>query len=257
MSIDMKNFAGEIEAPAAVEQQIVDTIPVNQEVQEEFPMPEIPVAPTPEVKAPVEERQEHPQAANFRALESKIDQIKAERDAERREFQLQMEMMRANVAQKPEQAKPKKMFEGMEDSEIPNAGEIRKAWNERESEYTSRIEELTVMSQHSDYAEVLEKHAAPLLKEKPHLLKGIMSSDNKAMALYELGKLAQKVQQPMPQMTEAPKSTNAQRIVENARKPGTLAQAGGRSGVLSQADHLANMSDQEFLKFASKHLEGI
>jgi hypothetical protein len=51
-------------------------------------------------------------------------------------------------------------------------------------------------------------------------------------------------------------SMNAQRIVENARKPGTLAQAGGQSA-LSKADYFATMSDAEFMKMASKHLDTI
>jgi len=49
---------------------------------------------------------------------------------------------------------------------------------------------------------------------------------------------------------------NAQRIVENARKPATLSQAGGQS-VLSKADYYATMSDAEFMKMANQHLESV
>jgi hypothetical protein len=59
-------------------------------------------------------------------------------------------------------------------------------------------------------------------------------------------------QQPTPQ----PKNENAQRMVDNARKPGTLSQAGGQS-VLSKADYFATMSDAEFMRMASKNLESI
>jgi len=258
MTIDMKSFSGEVEAPAAVEQPRVDNVPAQQKVQEEFPMPEIPVASNPEPKAPEEAPKEHPQATHFRALEEKLDLLRAEREEERRNHQLQMEMMRANMVQKTEAPKPKKMFEGMEDSEIPNVGELRKAWDQREAEYANRIDELQVMAQHNDYAEVLEKYAAPLVKDKPHLLKGIMSSENKAMALYELGKIAQQAKTVNPTPTPAPsRSSVAERIVQNASKPGTLAQAGGQPSALSKVDYIANMSDKEFMKFATKHLEQI
>ena len=52
------------------------------------------------------------------------------------------------------------------------------------------------------------------------------------------------------------KSENAQRIVENARKPGTLSQGGGQAA-LSKADYFASMSDAEFMKMATRNLEGI
>jgi len=59
-------------------------------------------------------------------------------------------------------------------------------------------------------------------------------------------------------MTQAQtqKSTIAEKIVENSRKPGTLSSAGGQS-VLSKADYYASMSDKQFAEFASKNLEGI
>ena len=63
-------------------------------------------------------------------------------------------------------------------------------------------------------------------------------------------------QQAQEHQMAATRNENAQRIVENAKKPGTLSQAGGQ-GALSKADYFASMSDQEFMRMASKNLEGI
>ncbi len=264
MSIDMKDFMGEYSVgeavtpilpptPAAGESQNVDTN--SYQAQEEYPMPDMPSHEAPVTKVQEEPvKQEDPQERNFRALAAEVDRIKAERETEKREYKLQLDMLRVNQRQEPA-PKQEKMFEGMEETEVPNVGEIRKAWDRKEADYAARIEELQVANRFSDYAEVVEKFAAPLVNEKPHLLQGILKADNKAQALYELGKLVQQSRQaPTPaQPQQTQQSTIAQKIVENARKPGNLGSAGGQTS-LSKADYFATMSDQEFAKFASKNL---
>ncbi len=264
MSIDMKSFMGEYavqtenppivpQVPAAGEPQNVDTN--SYQAVEEYPMPEIPVPEAKREETPPEPPvvQEDPQERNFRALAAEVDRIKAEREAEKREHQLQLDMLRANRQPQEAPKKAPQMFEGMNETEVPNVGEIRKAWEQRESDYQARIEELQVASRFSDYAEVVEKFAAPLVNEKPHLIQGVLNSPNKAQALYELGKMAQAMKSTPAPVQQTQKSEIAQKIVDNARKPGTLGQAGGQS-VLSKADYFASMSDADFAKFASKNL---
>ena len=67
--------------------------------------------------------------------------------------------------------------------------------------------------------------------------------------------MAQQIQaQTQPQTPQ--KSENAQRIVDNSKKPGTLSQAGGQAA-LSKADYFASMSDAEFMKMANRNLDAI
>lgn len=205
--------------------------------------------------------QVNPGADNFRALREEVDRIKAEREAEKRDYQLQIDVLRANMvqpqAQKLPEAPQKRMFEGMQDNDVPSVAEIRQEWGNREAEYQARLEELQVQQAHPDYAEVIEKYALPLVRQKPHLLQGIQHSSNKALMAYELGKMAQQMQQvQQTQPKAASPSVNAQRMVDNSRKQATLSQAGGQSA-LSQADFFASMSDAEFMKMASKNMEGI
>lgn len=264
----MKNYAGELDSPAAVEQQPLNSYTRNEH---EFPVllpegdqQEATEAPQAEVTQVVPPTQEDTQALNFKALSESVERLKAERETEKREYQLQLDMLRANLNRQPvpEAPKAKEMFDGMSDGDIPNVGELRKAWGDRERAYNEKIEELQVASTYPDYAEVLNKHGKHLAETDPIFLQGLRGADNKALFAYQYAKREARLQELEGQVKnkapEAPvqKSNDAQRIVENARKPGTLAQAGGQS-VLSKADYFETMSDQDFMKYAAKHLEGI
>ena len=266
MTIDMKNYSGETETPAAVEQQpSLNSYQNEQEYPVHLPPVEeatqqVETTPPKQEASPV---QEDTQALNFKALTESVERLKAEREAEKKEHELQLDMLRANYVQKQvaqEAPKPKKMFDGMEDNDVPNVGELRKAWNEREAAYSERIEELQVQTQFPDYAEVLNKYGKNLAEKDPAFIQGIKGAENKALFAYQYAKREARLQELEAQVknnANAPsKSSDAQKIVENARKPGTLAQTGGQS-VLSKADYYETMSDADFMKFASKHLEGI
>lgn len=254
IDIDMKSYAGANDDSAAENQQVVDTnsyqqgaeeYPVNLESNEEQQASQ----------PPPEQPNTNPQSEHFRALREEVDRIKAEREAEKREHQLQLDLLRANLPQQqPTQpSKERRFLEGMKEDDIPNVGELRREWDQKESMYQARLEELQFAQSHPDYAEVLDKYLAPLVKQKPHLARGIQASDHPSLMAYELGKMYQQMQE---RQSATIVSENAQRIVENAKKPGTLSQAGGQSA-LSQADYYASMSDREFMKFAGKNLEGI
>lgn len=252
--IDMETYGREA-SPAAV-----DTIEPNsyqQEGEGAFVHQELLETPQAPRESPLEQVA-NPQADNFRALREEVDRIKTEREAEKRDYQLQIDVLRANMRQEPA-PQPKQpareMFDGMKGEDVPSVAEIRQEWQQREAGYLSRLEELQVQQQHPDYVEVIEKFTLPLMKQKPHLLQGIQNSSNSALTAYELGKMAQQIsaaQAPPPPV----KSEAAQKMVDNSRKPGSLAQSGGQ-GALSQADYFASMSDQEFMKMASRNLEGI
>ena len=249
--IDMQNYAGASSQPAAAVEQVVDTNSYQQETSEYPVEKELLEQP---VKTDVVEEPSK-QELNFRALTQEVDRMKAERESEKKEYQLQLDMLRANMAQQqqPTQHQERKFLDGMKDDDVPSVGELRKEWDQKEAMYQGRLEELQVAQMHPDYAEVMEKYLAPLVKQKPYLAEGIQGARNKAQYAYELAKMAQQMQDHQVQTT---KSENAQRIVENSRKPGTLSQAGGQ-GALSKADYFASMSDQEFMKMASRNLEGI
>ncbi len=257
MEIDIETYGRSNPEPAAATQQSFEQNSYNPD--EDYPVNQALLADVLDAQKPESAPivpESNPQADNFRALREEVDRIKAEKDLEKREYQLQIDMLKANIKQevRPE----RKMFDGMDDSDVPNVKELRAEWNARETSYKQRLEELQVQSQHSDYHDVLSNYLAPLIRQKPYLAQGIQSSDNPSLMAYELGKMAQaSQQQPRQEQPIIPqRSETAQRIVDNSRKIGTLSQAGGQTS-LSQADYFATMSDQEFMRMASKNLEGI
>lgn len=258
--IDMKSYAGASNDSAAEGQYVQDSNVVNVH-EEAVGNPQERAV---QQSAPVEEPSR--QELNFRALTGEVERIKAERETERREYQLNLELMKANMAPRaaepPPQA-PRKMFEGMEDNDLPTTAQIRQEWSERENQYQNRlneyqgtIQEMQVALSNPDYVDVVTKYATPLIKNDPILAQGVNGAENKALYVYRLGKLAQQMEQNKAQAPVQQVNPQAQRIVENSRKPGNLGSAGGQSA-LSQADYFASMSDQEFMKYASRNLEGI
>jgi hypothetical protein len=258
MTIDMKSYAGEV-APAAVERE---TNTYQDEAEYPFPLPPESAPEQPElIPAAVEPQtvvqEESEGERNFKALRESVEKLKAEREEEKRDYQAQLDMLRAN--QRPE-AKPKQMFEGMDDSDIPNVGELRKVWNERERVYRENIEEMQVASRYPDYVEVLNKYGTQLAKNDPLFVQGVQGAENKALFAYQYAKREQRLQE-LESLTKQsatqvrnPEKENVQKMIDNSKKPGTLAKVGSQS-VLSQSDYYASMSDADFVKFASKHLD--
>lgn len=259
---DLEKFSGEQEFPAAAEQQQVDTnsyqqevldYPVSKNVLEQAELAQSPSSVEPHV---------NPQADHFRALREEVDRMKAEREIEKKEFQVQMELYRANKGQQTSQSETfdGAMFAGMKEDDVATVGEIRREWEKKEAAYQARLEELQVQQKYPDYAEVIEKYAAPLAQKDPAFLEALNRVSNKSLFAYQQGKKEQRLQEVEQQLNSyknaPPKSEIAQRIVENSRKPGTLSQAGGQ-GTLSKADYYATMSDQEFIRLASRNLEEI
>lgn len=263
LDIDMKSYTGEIEDSVAANPQQVDANSYHQEVSDAPLGNDLGESSLKTEVIQDQAKEANPQSEHFRALREELNRMKAEKELEKREHQMQIDMLRANVESRhksEDKNSEKKFFEGLTREDMPNVGEIEDAWarreeayRQREEAYQQRLEELTVAQTYPDYAEVLEKYLTPLIRQKPHFAEMIKSSQNKAYTAYEIGLMAKHMEGNKAQTI---KSDNAQRIVENSRKPGTLSQAGGQS-TLSKADYFASMSDSEFLKFAQRNLDGI
>lgn len=255
--LDMKSYSGASDDSAA-ENQIIEHNSYAQETSEYPVNKELLDQPT---QTPVEEAV-NPNAENFRAFRQEIENMKAGRDAERRDFQLQIELLKANqrtnVSQE-QSPRDNKFLGKMNDNDIPNVAELRAEWEQRESLYQSKLEEMQVIQQHSDYSEVLQKYTTSLAKSDPSFVSALKNADNKALFAYQQGKKEQRLQELEAALSQRQQPTinrDAERMVQNSRKPGTLSQAGGQN-TLSKADYYESMSDTEFMKMASRHLESI
>jgi hypothetical protein len=256
--IDMQNYAGEIEAPVAGEANKTNSYQEKTDEQAYRPVDEA----LPKDEAPPAE---HPQAEHFRALREEVKKIKSEQEQAIanavKGYESELTAMRAEISRfkQPAQQHSEQegaFLKGMVDDDVPTVGELRRAWQEHQLQIDQQqrvyIEELQLQQRHPDFNEVVENHLKPLLKEKPYLAETIRNSPNVALAAYEIGAMAKA----MKQSSEPRVNVDAQKIVENSKKPGTLSSSGGQ-GTLSKTDYYAQMSDESFYKLMQSNLDGI
>lgn len=197
---------------------------------------------------------------NFKALRETIAREQAEREAERLRYQQDIDFMRSQLAQKPVQEN-RKVLEDERDDDLLTVGKFRQTQaayenqlRQQEENYRLKLNELETKVQHSDYDEVMDKYAIPLLKNNRDFAIAFQNSENKASFAYNLGRMM-KDSQPRPQApVETEGSQKAQRIVENSNKPGTLSSARGGQPSLSKAEYYGSMSDADFNALVEKNL---
>lgn len=248
---------------AQIETGVSDPVAEDINNFQQIPEEQLTDASNPDSRDVVEEVENvsNPQAENFKALRKeieekvlKIDELQKSQSIERENFQKQFEQLQRNLQEKQSPTPKHRVLNDYEDDYVPSVGEIRKAFVEQENSLREKMEEIEVIQKHSDYMDVIQNHFIPLVKEKPYLVQMIQNSPNKAQAAYDLGRLAIKPTESAPQTMSG--AERAQRIVENARKPGNVANVGG-SSVINKADYYANMSDADFAKLAKKNLSEI
>lgn len=244
-------------------------------IQEEYQKPGVtdPAAVDQEAKAPQEPAdqiaddskmvQEQPKEVsdkeyNFKALREELAQIKEDRDRLRDDF----EGLRRNQVQRQPEPPRKRAIDEIHSDDLVTGAQFKQAMAEREAEYQLMLGELQAKSQNSDYDEVVTKYGIPLMEKEPDFAQGFVNANagNKAAYLYKLGKMAMLAEQrhePEPVQEVPQRAQNAQRIVENSRKPGTLSNSVGGAGNLSKADYFASMSDSDFAALVRKNLDEV
>lgn len=253
MSIYDQDYVAELAMQQEAMKGVTDPAAVDQ-----VATPEVAEVPKEEAVQAVEPAQvESDKEYNFRALREELAQIKEDRDRLRDDFE---GLRRQQVQRQPEPPR-KRAIDEINSDDLVTGAQFKQAMAEREAEYQLMLGELQVKSQNPDYDEVTAKYGVPLIEKEPDLAQGFLASNNKAAYLYKLGKMAMMAEQrqapePVIQAPQQP-SRDAQRIVENASKPGTLSNAVGGSGSLSKADYYATMSDAEFHAMMQKNLEQI
>jgi hypothetical protein len=162
--------------------------------------------------------------------------------------------------QQPANEGGKGALDDLSDDEWLTIGKARQVMQEMNNQHQQEITALRYENlenrarlQYSDYNEVMEKYSIPLLRTNREFARAFQNAENPADFAYQIGKMQmgpQVHQEPEPQV-----SNRAERIVENARKPGTLSNARGGQQAISKSDYYASLSDAEFAKMVMKNLE--
>jgi len=181
-----------------------------------------------------------------------LSALQSER-AKRQQMEDELRMIKEHLAlSQVKQSTPQKQkdeFEGLEDGDVMTVGEFKKLSGNMANQFKMTIEELKMAQKHPDYQEVITKYLPDVLKQNPGLQSTLQKTQDYELAYF----LAKNSDSYRNEKKQSKKSADAQRIVENANKAGSLSSMGSTSPI-SQAKRWKDMSDDEFKQAVSRHL---
>lgn len=195
---------------------------------------------------------------NFRALRDEASKLKEEASY----WKGQAEAYARIPTRQPEsaEASQKDAYSALD---WDDSSDVRKAFETIRQENMSLRHEIKdaltaieTKTQRQDWNNMVTQHVPQLTSKNPIFAEMIQKVSNPYEAAYLLAELNAKATQTVPQHNYPQDNGNGQRALANAAKPQTLASVGGQ-GQLSAADYYASMSDEDFIKIASKNLANI
>lgn len=196
-----------------------------------------------EAAAPVDDVSSEPVEQTHEAQKVPLDALQAER-AERQRLQEEIREVRENLAllrtsQKVEA--PKDDLNNLADDDVFTVGEAKKFLGQMNSNYQMSLQEIKMMQKHPDYQETVTKYLPEVLKQNPGLRKTLEQTQDFELAYY----LAKNSDSFKASNKSAKKNADAERIVQNANRAGSLSSVGHTSPI-SEAKRYKDMSDSEF-----------
>lgn len=159
-----------------------------------------------------------------------------------------MALMQANSPQ--QSASKQDEMDGMSDDDVLTVGEAKKFLGKIQQNYQTSVEELRVQQKYTDYNDVVSKYLPEVVQNNPALKNTLQNDPNRYELAYYLAKNSDSYR---GAKKEAKKSTEAQRIMDNGQRAGSLSAVGSTSPQ-SQVSNVRNMSDSDFMKMANKNL---
>lgn len=217
---------------------------------------ENPVLETGEVSAdaagPVESvsEQSQPEQAPEMVPVSALQAERRERQALQDQFQMLQDHVNLMKANPPEPTPPQQEYDGMSDDDVLTVGEAKKFMSKLQQNYQASVEEIRVQQKYSDYDTVVSKYLPDVIAKNPALKSTLQNDANRYELAYFLAKNSDSYREANK---EVKKSAEAQRIVENGQKAGSLSSVGS-TVPQSPMSSIKHMSDEEFMKMANRNL---
>lgn len=180
-----------------------------------------------------------------------LDALEDER-GKRQKLEEELRVIKDHVTlMQTQQAKPapKDEFDGLSDDDVLTVGDFKKALSKKESEYKMNIEEIKMMQRHADYQEVVTKYLPEVLKQNPEIARTLQQTQDYSLAYY----LAKNSDSYKSTHKKARKSQEAERIMANTQRSGSLASVGSTSPI-NQAKRYKEMSDKDFRAEVDRNL---
>lgn len=207
-----------------------------------------------EAAAPVDSSEMDSVAAEQEARQVPLDALQAER-AERQKLQDELQIMKDHMAllsssRQQHQAPPQKdELDTLADDDVLTVGEAKKFINNMNKQYKMSLDELRVTQKYPDYTDTVTKYLPEVLKQNPGLRASLEQTQDYELAYY----LAKNSESYKKEHKTQKKNADAERIVQNATRAGSLSSV-GQTSPISKAKSYKNMSSEEFQKVAQSNL---
>lgn len=182
-----------------------------------------------------------------------LSALQAER-AERQKVKDELKQMReymslmARQQANPEKA-PEDEFSKYSEDDVITYGDLQKLLGKKEQQYQMSIKELKMIQKYPDYEQVVTKYLPEVLNQQPGLRTTLEQTQDYELAYY----LARNSDAYKSENRKAKKSADAERLVQNANKAGSLSSV-GQTAPISAAKRYKTMSDADFKKEMNKNL---
>ena len=190
--------------------------------------------------------QQEPQMVPLDALQAERA-LRQQRDEEIKVYQDNMRLWMAQQQASQQQQQPQQP--SMSDDDVLTYGEYKKLSSQDKQEIQADVKELRMGFKHPDYHETVSKYLPEVLKENPGLGEKLYKTKDYELAYY----LARNTEGYRRAHQSQSVNADAQRIVENSNRAGSLSSVGQVSPANEARDY-KSMSDAEFMKIAAKNL---
>jgi len=208
-----------------------------------------------EAAAPVETNEaDHQGQGEQMNRQVPLDALQSER-AERQRLQDELKMVKDNMslimAQQQQRSQPeaKDEFDGVSKDDVLTYGDLEKILSKKEQQYQMNIQELRMTQKYPDYQETVTKYLPEVLKQNPGLRQTLQQSNDYELAYY----LAKNSDAAKGATKSAKKNADAERIVQNAQRAGSLSSV-GQTSPINEAKRYRDMSDTDFKAQVQKNL---
>jgi hypothetical protein len=192
---------------------------------------------------------------NFKALRDEVSKMKEEREYWKGQAEA---YSKAPAAPQESKQDAYSALDWDDSNDVRKAFETVRQENVKlREEFKDALAAVQTKANRQDWNQMVTQHVPTLTNQNPIFAEMIQNVSNPYEAAYLLAELNARASQSVAQQPPpAYNNGNAQRVLQNASKPQSLASVGGK-GQLSQSDYYASMSDEDFMKLAGRNLANV
>jgi len=192
------------------------------------------------------------------SLQAELEDMRKQNQRLAEDFNIsrrQLDLYRANLPQQGGQQQGQQQFSDpiadMDPNDVLTVAQVQKILKARDSQIAQAFQQIQrgmtqqqIVSEHKDFYPVMQKHLASLAETNPVEAQALLRADDRTLRLvYENIKLKEQAERPPAQ----PSKTDAQKKIENAKKPQFSGRQTGGGG-LGEAEVIKKLSSDDFRK---------